>query len=128
MILYKKILECKLDFPYEITTHCKDMIRRLLCIHPEKRIKINEIKEHPFYLTGLKHLKNREFILDHKALSNKTIEKLVKLGFKLSDIKYTIKNNEINNISTAYNLLYNKSKSLAFKRNIQGKEKDSKSK
>ena len=125
-MLYKKILECKLEFPFEITAPCKDMIKRLLSIIPEKRIKLSEIKSHPFYETGMKHLKRREFLIDKKKLSNKTIDKLVKLGYNLADIKNTIRNNDVNNISTAYKIMYSKVKSVAFSKNLQSQAAESK--
>lgn len=117
-MLYKKILECKLEFPYEISAICKDMIKKLLCINPDKRIKIDQIKQHSFYTMGLKQLKKKEFIIDHKSISNKVLEKLGKLGYKSSEIKNSLKNNENNYISTAYNLLYNKLKTAASKNSL----------
>ena len=126
VVLYKKILECKLEFPFEISPICKDMIKRLLCINPEKRIKIDQIKQHSFYQIGLKQLKKTEFIIDNKSISNKVLEKLAKLGYKASDIKNTLKNNDNNSISTAYNLLYNKVKIVTFKNSLS-KNTESKS-
>lgn len=120
--LYKKILECKLEFPFEISSSCKDIIKRLLSIIPEKRIKLSEIKAHPFYQMGIKNLNKREFVFDYKLISNKTIDKLVKIGYKLNEIKNTLKNNETNHISTAYNILYNKVKSVSFSKNFRSKE------
>jgi hypothetical protein len=102
------------------------MIKRLLCINPEKRIKIDQIKQHSFYQIGLKQLKKTEFIIDNKSISNKVLEKLAKLGYKASDIKNTLKNNDNNSISTAYNLLYNKVKIVTFKNSLS-KNKESKS-
>jgi serine/threonine protein kinase len=125
-VLYKKILECKIDFPFEISPSCKDMIKRLLCINPDKRIKIDQIKQHSFYQIGLKQLKKTEFIIDHRSISNKVLEKLVKLGYKASEIKSTLKNNENNSISTSYNLLYNKVKTVTFKNSLS-KNTESKS-
>ena len=120
MVLYKKILECKLEFPFDISASCKDMIKRLLSINPEKRIKLKEIKEHAFFQLGLKQMKKREFVFDNKVLTNKTVDKLVKLGYKLSEIKAAVRNNESNSVSTAYHLVYNKVKSLAYKKSLQG--------
>lgn len=122
MVLYRKILECKLEFPFEIRSSCKDIIKRLLCIIPEKRIKLNEIKDHSFYQMGLKYFKKREFIIDKNIISKKTIDKLVNIGYKLSDIKHTLKNNLTNHISTAFNLVYNRVKSVAFSKNLLANE------
>ena len=53
-ILFKKILECKLDFPEDLTHNCIDLMNKILVTKPDKRITIDEIKEHPFYLQGKK--------------------------------------------------------------------------
>jgi serine/threonine protein kinase len=50
--LFLKILECNLTFPNYVSTLVKDIIKKILNTDPEKRLTINEIKKHPFYLTG----------------------------------------------------------------------------
>ena len=47
-VLFEKILECKLIFPRYIKKDAKDLIQKILVTDPEKRININEIKNHPF--------------------------------------------------------------------------------
>ena len=59
-VLFEKILECKLVFPRYITKLGKDLIEKILVTDPNKRITINEIKKHPFYLKG-KELFELEF-------------------------------------------------------------------
>jgi 5'-AMP-activated protein kinase catalytic alpha subunit len=49
-ILFKKIKECKIDFPHHLTNISKDLMKKILVTNPERRISINEIKKHPFYL------------------------------------------------------------------------------
>ena len=97
------------------------MIKRLLTIKPERRIKLDEIKSHPFYQMGLKILKKREVVLDTKILTNKTIDKMVKIGYNLPEIKATLKNHETNHVSTAFQLLYNKVKSIDYQKNLNEK-------
>ncbi len=53
-ILFRKILECNLDLPDFLSNRSKNMIKKLLVVDPEKRIKIEGIKKHPFYLQGKK--------------------------------------------------------------------------
>ena len=50
--LFLKILECNLTFPGYVTRLVKDMMRKILVTDPEKRITLEEIKKHPFYLLG----------------------------------------------------------------------------
>ena len=64
-ILFEKILECKLFFPKYVTKIGRDLISKILVTDPEKRITINEIKKHPFYLKG-KKLFDQE--LDRKSV------------------------------------------------------------
>ena len=59
-ILFKKILECKLIFPNYIKNESKDLIKKILVTDPEKRITIEQIKEHPFFIKG-KELFEQEF-------------------------------------------------------------------
>jgi serine/threonine protein kinase len=50
--LFLKILECNLTFPSYVTPQVKDIIKKILNTDPEKRMTINEIKKHSFYLNG----------------------------------------------------------------------------
>ena len=51
-VLFKKILECKLDFPSYVGKLSIDLVEKILVTDPDKRITIPEIKRHPFYLKG----------------------------------------------------------------------------
>ena len=53
-VLFKKILECKLHYPSHLSPLAKDIMKKILVTDPEKRIKIEEIKQHKFYLKGKK--------------------------------------------------------------------------
>ena len=50
--LFKKISECKFNIPFYITKDAKDLINKILVKETSKRISIDEIKKHPFYLKG----------------------------------------------------------------------------
>ena len=50
--LFKKILECKLEFPRFLSFNSKDLIKKILVTNPERRITIHDIKRHPFFLKG----------------------------------------------------------------------------
>ena len=78
-VLFKKILECKLEFPSYVNQLSIDLIGKILVTDPEKRITIKEIKEHPFYLKG-KEIFEEEFGINQivrnpieKNMSNKNI-------------------------------------------------------
>ena len=52
-VLFKNIVECNVDFPKEfITPTAKDLLMKILVRDPKKRITIEEIKQHNFYLLG----------------------------------------------------------------------------
>ena len=59
-VLFKKILECNLEFPSYVKELSIDLINKILVTDPEKRITIPEIKKHPFYLKG-KEIFEQEF-------------------------------------------------------------------
>ena len=52
-VLFKNIVECNVEYPSEfITPIAKDLLKRILVKDPKKRITIDEIKQHNFYLLG----------------------------------------------------------------------------
>ena len=53
-ILFKKILQCKLDYPKHLSRLSKDIMNKILVTDPERRITIEQIKKHNFYLLGQK--------------------------------------------------------------------------
>jgi len=63
-LLFKKILECKLELPHHLSLLSKDLIKKILVTNPDKRITIKEIKKHPFFLKG-KTLYKQEFSFTH---------------------------------------------------------------
>ena len=53
-ILFKQILSGKINYPSYLSEMSKDLLNKIIETEPEKRIKIEEIKKHPFYLLGKK--------------------------------------------------------------------------
>ena len=106
-VLYKKILECNLYYPYTLSDRCLDMINRILTTNPEKRITIEEIKEHSFYKIGYKYLKKKEINIDNNLLMKQTIEKMVNMNFSKENIFKNINENHHNNITTTFYLIFN---------------------
>jgi serine/threonine protein kinase len=50
--LFEQILKAKLDFPSHLSDSVKDLISKILITDPNKRINIEQIKKHSFYLLG----------------------------------------------------------------------------
>ena len=53
-VLFKQILKGKIDYPNHLSEVSKDLLKKIIETNPDKRIKIDEIKKHPFYLMGKK--------------------------------------------------------------------------
>ena len=51
-ILFKNILDCEPEFPEFLSDMSIDIIIKILNPDPEKRITIEQIKKHKFYLMG----------------------------------------------------------------------------
>ena len=69
-ILFKNILDCDPEFPDFLSDMSIDLILKILNPNPEKRITIEEIKKHKFYLMG-KKLCN----IDYDTIENSIIKK-----------------------------------------------------
>ena len=76
-ILFKKILECKLDYPDFLTNRSKNLMKKILVTDPEKRIKIEQIKQHPFYIHGKNIFKKIHPDINEENNEDKNMEKLV---------------------------------------------------
>ena len=62
-ILFKKIMKCKVDYPEHLSDDVLDILNKIIVIDPNKRINIEQIKKHPFYLKG-----QNEFRKKHEDL------------------------------------------------------------
>ena len=71
--LFQNILECEPELPDFLSDISKDLIISILNPDPDKRITIEEIKQHPFYLKGKKNcdidysLNEKEIIKTRKS-------------------------------------------------------------
>ena len=95
-VLFKKILKCKIIYPDYLSDTTIDLMKKILVVDPEKRITLNQIKQHPFYLKG-------------KAIFNKYHHNLVKevekvsytLIKKIKPLKFSKNEECINNMVTS---------------------------
>ena len=51
-LLFKKIMKCKVDYPEFLSDNTLDIMKKILVVDPNKRITIEQIRKHPFYLRG----------------------------------------------------------------------------
>ena len=117
--LYKNIKEGNFIIPKFLSKNAKDLIKKILNCNPNKRIKIDEIKKHPFFLMG-KNDKNkigREGIIigvENIPVNAELVKYMKKNFYKYDDnikekyIYNCIKNNSHNDISVIYYLLKRK--------------------
>lgn len=125
-LLFKSICECNLEYPDYITEKSKDLISLILVTDPDKRIRIREIKQHPFYCQGKKIYLN----LNHSPFEDKAadrynkdylehIEKLVvdrfvkvrmseSRGYTSKEITHALESSQFSQILTSYLLISNK--------------------
>ena len=50
--MFKKIVKCKVVYPKFLSNNAQNLLKKILVANPDKRITIEEIKKHPFYLEG----------------------------------------------------------------------------
>ena len=109
--LYQKILGGKFNLPNYLSNDAKDLICKLLKVNPSERIKINEIKKHPWF--NLINPKNNYYygIDTNKIImpiDEEIIDEMTKMGIEQNLIVDNILRNYFNNITTIYNLLLQK--------------------
>ena len=112
--LFKKILDCEIDYPEEkeneVGKDAIDLINKILNPEPDKRIGIDEVEMHPFLEFGKKEyeklFKPENFNKEEMIISYMENE----LGFDNSNniIENDIYNNRHNHITTTYYLLKQK--------------------
>ena len=93
-ILFKKILKCKINLPDYLSEDSKDLILKILVKDPNKRLSIEQIKNHPFYLKG-KYIFNNNFEIEQ--INFKYIDCNEKKEFKEYEKNHIINKNEKNN-------------------------------
>ena len=57
--LFDKILKCKVNYPKNIDKNAMNLLKSILVPNPEKRINLEKIKKHQFYLKGKKIFENK---------------------------------------------------------------------
>ena len=103
--LFKNILECDPEFPEFLSDISKDIIIKILKPDPEKRITIEDIKKHNFYLMG-KIL----CTIDYDTIENNIIKRrniIFKNAGKNSNYSNDNKSNDIITINITRNNNFN---------------------
>ena len=83
--LFDKILKCKVNYPKNIDKNAMNLLKSILVPNPEKRINLEKIKKHQFYLKGKKifekkypelidKIENMNTINDNVSINNSFIK------------------------------------------------------
>ena len=115
-VLYKKIKTANYIMPDYLSPIAKDFLVKIFQPNPKKRIKLDEIKEHPFFNIGINGGKanltkgifvNIDVIPIDKELVSEIKEKYFKNNERITEeyIKSNIAENKQNTITTTYYLL-----------------------
>ena len=113
-LLFKKIMKCKVDYPEYLSDDVLDIMNKIIVMDPNKRINIEQIKRHPFYLKG-----KNEFEKKHKDLVDQVEFDVNKINnndledYNIDDdIIFNIHYNSNRNSNTELNIKKSKSSNL----------------
>ena len=109
--LYQKILSGKFNLPNYLSNEAKDLLSKLLKVNPTERIKLDEIKKHPWF--NLYNPKNNYFYgIDINKIimpiDEEIITDMINIGIEPNIVIDNIIRNCNNNITTIYYLLLQK--------------------
>ena len=96
-ILFSKILKCKIHYPKIMGNLTLDLMKKIITPDPKKRITLEQIKQHPFYLKG-KDLFNKKFPelineINKNEISNNPIKEII-----INNVTPIVKSNVLKNI------------------------------
>ena len=109
--LYKKKIEGKFNISKHLSKEAQDLLKKIIKVNPEQRIKIADLKKHPWFkLANINYnmhsgLNPKEIVF---PIDEEIINNMSELGFNKMEVRYNIIKNEHNNITTSYYLLLNK--------------------
>ena len=112
--LYNNIKHANYFIPSFLSDISQDMLKRILTTNPRKRITLEELKSHPFFLLGQRvpMLKGLLIGVENIPVDKDIINEMKNNYFKDQDsvsqeyITSLIRKNSHNNITTIYDLLY----------------------
>ena len=111
--LYRKITEGKFSYSSNchLSNNAKDLINHILCVDPDNRFNINDIKKHSWFKLIEPKYNIKEGLLCNLLIipiDNIIIQKMRNFGFEENEVKINVLMNKHNYITTTYYLLLNK--------------------
>lgn len=112
--LYKKIMEGNFHIPKFVSKEAAELMRRILCTDPDSRIRIAEIKRHPWFNIHPRD-RHRQFNggiivgINEIPVSGQLLKVLEEqFGFKAEQARKALASNKHNHLTTTYYLLLKK--------------------
>ena len=114
--LYKKIAVGQFSTPKSLSANVKDVLRRMLCVNPPKRITMNQVRRHQWAVSGeiyvpLKATEAPLLVSDNPSddlQNNDVVSHMQALGFRRGSIVESVLGRKKNHITTAFYLLCDK--------------------
>lgn len=110
-VLYKKIIRGEYSIPSFVSNMATDLIKRVLCTDPEKRLNIEQIKSHQWFnlFKGYANIPKGLIVGIHEVPVDERIVELVsQYGYERETIVQSVKTNRHNIVSTLYYLILRK--------------------
>lgn len=105
--LYKKILSGEFKIPTFVSQNASDLLHKILNTDPEKRLKISEIRAHPWFQLNQPICVNKGLIVGYNQIPNEEqiLVMLEKKGFQREYAIRCLDANKHNHATTCYYLL-----------------------
>ena len=105
--LYKKIIKGSFILPDYLSEFAKDILKKILNTNPEKRYKIQDIRQHPWYNLSIPVIVNEGFFIGKTIIpiDSNILSSLSDYGIKPALAQKQIEDNRHNDITTTYYLL-----------------------
>ena len=116
-ILFEKILKCRINYPGSMGKLTLDLMKKIITPDPKKRITLEQIKQHPFYLKG-KGLFKKKFPkiiseVKNDEDNNKPIKEII-----INNVTPIVKTNILKNIKENKGKINNIDNNLCYPLNI----------
>lgn len=108
--LYKKILNGEYSLSQNLSADLRDFIQRILTVDPEKRIRISEMKEHPWWNKHSRGYYPEGLVVGyHKIpIDQCALKELSKYNYDIELAEKSLEANRHNNLTTTYYLILKK--------------------
>ena len=114
--LYKKIAVGQFSMPKSLSQNVRDVLRRMLCVNPPKRITMNQVRRHQWTVSGeiyvpLKANESPLLVSDNPSedlQNNEVVSHMQALGFRRGSVVESVLGRKKNHITTCFYLLCEK--------------------